>query len=169
GVEVMYAYRQASSMQGGPAADMVSAYLTMDIPLFTGNRQDRNYAAAQYQVGAAKSQRDVLLAQMNAKVNALLVDKTNLEQRLARYQTTLLTQAKARTQAVERGYENNTSQFNDVVSAASDELALQLEQMRLMTDLNLTKSNLAYLLNGFDFQAIAPSLTSLETLTPVEK
>ncbi|NCO46081.1 MAG: TolC family protein, partial [Vibrio sp.] len=169
GVEVMYAYRQANSMQGGPAADMVSAYLTMDIPLFTGSRQDRNHAAAQYQVGAAKSQRDVLLAQMNAKVNALLVDKMNLEQRLSRYQTTLLTQAKARTQAVERGYENNTSQFNDVVSAASDELALQLEQMRLMTDLNLTKSNLAYLLNGFDFQVSAPSLTSLETLTPVEK
>ncbi|CAM3144642.1 TolC family protein [Vibrio ordalii] len=169
GVEVMYAYRQASSMQGGSAADMVSAYLTMDIPLFTGNRQDRNHAAAQYQVGAAKSQRDVLLAQMNAKVNALLVDKTNLEQRLSRYQTTLLTQAKARTQAVERGYENNTSQFNDVVSAASDELALQLEQVRLMADLNLTKSNLAYLLNGFDFQVSAPSLTSLETLTSVEK
>ncbi|MBF4424645.1 TolC family protein [Vibrio anguillarum] len=168
GVEVMYAYRQASSMQGGPAADMVSAYLTMDIPLFTGNRQDRNHAAAQYQVGAAKSQRDVLLAQMNAKVNALLVDKMNLEQRLSRYQTTLLTQAKARTQAVERGYENNTSQFNDVVSAASDELALQLEQVRLMTDLNLTKSNLAYLLNGFDFQVIAPSLTSVETLTSLE-
>ncbi|MBF4437045.1 copper transporter, partial [Vibrio anguillarum] len=73
----------------------------------------------------------------------------------------LLTQAKARTQAVERGYENNTSQFNDVVSAASDELALQLEQVRLMADLNLTKSNLAYLLNGFDFQVSAPSLTSL--------
>lgn len=158
GVEVMYAYRQANDMKGQPASDLVSAYLTMDIPLFTGNRQDRNHAAAQYQVGAAKSQRDVLLAQMNAKVNALLVDKTNLEQRLERYHSTLLTQAKARTQAIERGYENSTAQFNDVVSAASDELALQLEQARLTTDLNLTNSNLAYLLSGFDFQVAAPAL-----------
>lgn len=162
GVEVMYAYRQANDMKGQPASDLVSAYLTMDIPLFTGNRQDRNHAAAQYQVGAAKSQRDVLLAQMNAKVNALLVDKTNLEQRLERYHSTLLTQAKARTQAIERGYENSTAQFNDVVSAASDELALQLEQARLTTDLNLTNSNLAYLLSGYDFQVAAPALEQVK-------
>lgn len=162
GVEVMYAYRQANGMKGQPASDLVSASLTMDIPLFTGNRQDRNHAAAQYQVGAAKSQRDVLLAQMNAKVNALLVDKANLEQRLERYHSTLLTQAKARTQAIERGYENSTAQFNDVVSAASDELALQLEQARLTTDLNLTNSNLAYLLSGFDFQVAAPALEQVK-------
>lgn len=36
GVEVMYAYRQADNMMGEPASDLVSAYLTMDIPLFTG-------------------------------------------------------------------------------------------------------------------------------------
>nr|WP_240457465.1 TolC family protein [Vibrio neptunius] len=152
GVEVMYAYRQANGMMGEPASDLVSAYLTMDIPLFTGNRQDRNLAAAQYQVGAAKSQKDTLLAQMNAKVNALLVDRTNLVQRLERYQSTLLPQANARIRAVERGYQNNTSQFNDVITASADELALQLEQQRLITDLNIVNSNLAALLDGFDYQ-----------------
>ncbi|MGD8170374.1 TolC family protein [Vibrio sp. TRT 21S02] len=159
GVEVMYAYRQANNMRGEPASDLVSAYLTMDIPLFTGNRQDKNHAAAQYQVGAAKSQKDQLLAQMNAQVNALLVDKHNLEQRLARYQGTLLTQAKARTKAVERGYQNNTSQFNDVILAARDELSLQLEELRLVTDLNIVQSNLASLLNGFEFSTQTPVIT----------
>ncbi|UTV29586.1 TolC family protein [Photobacterium atrarenae] len=148
GVEVMYAYRQADNMRGEPASDLLSAYLTLDIPLFTDNRQDRTRAAAQYQVGAAQSNKDLLLAQMNAKVNALLTDKSNLEQRLARYQNTLLAQAKARTQAVERGYQNNTAQFNDVITAASDELALALEQARLTTDLNLVSSNLAFFLGG---------------------
>ncbi|CAH0526661.1 hypothetical protein VHP8226_02031 [Vibrio hippocampi] len=71
GVEVMYAYRQADNMFG-PASDLVSAYLTMDIPLFTDNRQDRDLSAAQYQVGAARSQKDVLLARLNARVNALI-------------------------------------------------------------------------------------------------
>ncbi|OJH75596.1 Outer membrane efflux protein [Vibrio vulnificus] len=130
GVEVMYAYRQANNMKGEPASDLVSAYLTMDIPLFTGNRQDRAHAAAQYQVGAAQSQKDLLLAQMNAKVNALLVDRSNLEQRLERYQNTLLEQAKARTKAVERGYQNSTAQFNDVIAATRDELAVELESQR---------------------------------------
>lgn len=162
GIEVMYAYRQANGMGGQPASDLVSAYVTMDIPLFTDKRQDQNYAAAQYQVGAAKSQRDVLLRQMNAKVNALLVDKSNLEQRLSRYNHTLLPQAKDRTRAVERGYENNTAQFNDVISAASDELSIELEKQRLFSDLEKTYSNLAFYLNGFDYHVSAPQFSPSE-------
>jgi outer membrane protein TolC len=160
GVEVMYAHRQANNMMGEPASDLVSAYLTMDIPLFTGNRQDRNLAAAQHQVGAAQSQKDALLAQMNAKVNALLVDRENLQQRLTRYQDTLIPQADARIKAVERGYQNNTAQFNDVIAATTDELALRLEKERLTTDLNITNSNLAALLSGFEYQVSKPQLAT---------
>ncbi|KJG55488.1 copper transporter [Photobacterium kishitanii] len=158
GIEVMYASRQANAMSGKPASDLVSAYLTMDLPLFTDNRQDHHAAAAQYQVGAAKSQRDLLLNQMNAKVNALLVEQDNLRQRLARYKNTLLNQAKARTQAVERGYQNNTAQFNNVIAAATDELTLDIEQARITTDLNITNANLAALVNGFDIQPLSLQL-----------
>ncbi|MEZ8061046.1 TolC family protein [Vibrio splendidus] len=163
GVEVMYAHRQANNMAGEPASDLVSAYLTVDIPLFTGNRQDKNLSAAQYQVGAAKSQKDTLLSQMNAQVNALLVDKANLTQRLERYQSTLLPQTAARISAVERGYQNNTAQFNDVIAATTDELALQLEQQRLITDLNIVNSKLASLVSGFDYQVKQPQLNSSAT------
>ncbi len=160
GVEVMYAHRQANNMAGEPASDLVSAYLTVDIPLFTGNRQDKTLSAAQHQVGAAKSQKDTLLAQMNAQVNALLVDKANLTQRLERYQSSLLPQTSARIRAVERGYQNNTAQFNDVISATADELDLKLEQQRLITDLNIVNSKLASLLSGFDYQVEQPQLTA---------
>ena len=163
GVEVMYAHRQANNMAGEPASDLVSAYLTVDIPLFTGNRQDKNLSAAQYQVGAAKSQKDSLLSQMNAQVNALLVDKANLTQRLDRYQSTLLPQTAARISAVERGYQNNTAQFNDVIAATADELALKLEQQRLITDLNIVNSKLASLVGGFSYQVNQPQLNSTVT------
>lgn len=160
GVEVMYAHRQANNMAGEPASDLVSAYLTVDIPLFTGNRQDKNLSAAQYQVGAAKYQKDTLLSQMNAQVNALLVDRSNLIQRLERYQTSLLPQTAARISAVERGYQNNTAQFNDVIAATADELALKLEQQRLITDLNIVNSKLASLVSGFGYQVNQPQLNS---------
>ncbi|PMM43885.1 copper transporter [Vibrio splendidus] len=163
GVEVMYAHRQANNMAGEPASDLVSAYLTVDIPLFTGNRQDKNLSAAQYQVGAAKSQKDTLLSQMNAQVNALLVDRSNLIQRLDRYQTSLLPQTAARISAVERGYQNNTAQFNDVIAATADELALRLEQQRLITDLNIVNSKLASLVSGFDYQVKQPQLNPTVT------
>ncbi|WP_132969340.1 TolC family protein [Vibrio crassostreae] len=163
GVEVMYAHRQANNMAGQPASDLVSAYLTVDIPLFTGNRQDKNLSAAQYQVGAAKSQKDTLLSQMNAQVNALLVDRSNLIQRLDRYQTSLLPQTAARISAVERGYQNNTAQFNDVILATTDELALKLEQQRLITDLNIVNSKLAALVSGFEYQVNQPQLNPSAT------
>ncbi|WP_446751442.1 TolC family protein [Vibrio sp. S9_S30] len=159
GVEVMYAHRQTNNMRGEPASDLVSAYLTLDIPLFTNNRQDRNVSAAQYQVGAAQLKKDTLLQQMNAKVNTLLSDRTNLNQRLVRYQSSLMPQITARIRAVERGYQNNTAQFSDVIAASNDELALQLEQQRLVTDLNVVNSNLAALLSGFDYQADTPQLS----------
>ncbi len=158
GVEVMYAYRQSNNMRGEPASDLVSAYITMDIPLFTGNRQDKNLAAAQYQVGAAQSQKDTLLSQMNAKVNTLLVDKNNLAQRIERFESTLLPQADSRVKATERGYQNNTAQFNDVILASRDELALQLEYQRLITDLNLVNNNLSVLLNSYSYQVGKPEL-----------
>ncbi len=158
GIEVAYAYRQSDNMRGEPASDLVSAYLTMDIPLFTGNRQDKNLAAAQHQVGAARSQKDTLLTKMNAQVNTLLIDRVNLTQRLERYQSTLLPQVNARIRAVERGYQNNTAQFNDVIMASTDEQALRLEQQRLITDLNIVNSNLAALLGGFEYQVSAPEL-----------
>ncbi|MGC9458460.1 TolC family protein, partial [Vibrio genomosp. F10 str. 9ZD137] len=127
-----------------------------------GHRQDRQHSAAQYQVGAAKSQKDTLLSQMNAKVNTLLIDKSNLEQRLDRYQSTLLPQVKSRSEAVGRGYQNNTAQFNTVITASQDELALQLEQQRLVTDLNLVNSNLSALLGGFSFNVELPHFNSEE-------
>ena len=162
GVEVMYAYRQANNMRGEPASDLVSAYLTLDVPLFTGNRQDRSLSSAQYQVGASQAQKDTLLKQLNAKVNALTLERDKLKQRLSRYQSTLIPQASDRIKAVERGYQNNTAQFNDVILATTDELALKLEHQRLLTDLNIINSNLAALLNGFEYQVAAPELTNIE-------
>ncbi|WP_305373165.1 TolC family protein [Photobacterium leiognathi] len=153
GVEVMYGARFANGMNGKPASDMLSAYLTMDVPLFTENKQDRTYNAAQQQVIAAKSQRDLLLQQMNAKLNTLLIERHNLLSRIERYKKSLQPQAKARTQAVERGYQNNTASFKDVITAANDELNLNTERVRIETDLQLTNSQLAALTNGFDIQS----------------
>lgn len=161
GVEVMYAYRQANNMRGEPASDLVSAYLTLDVPLFTGNRQDKSLSSAQYQVGASQAQKDTLLKQLNSKVNVLIIERNELEQRLNRYTSTLIPQASDRIKAVERGYQNNTAQFNDVILATTDELALRLEHQRLLTDLNIVNSNLAALLDGFDYQVAEPELTKI--------
>jgi outer membrane protein TolC len=58
-------------------------------------------------------------------------------------------QAREKTQAVERGYQSNTSQLDEYIRAASDELAIEQEQIRLAADLQQANNNLAYLLNKY--------------------
>ncbi|OLQ85248.1 TolC family protein [Vibrio panuliri] len=145
GVEVMYAHRQANNMRGEPAPDMVSAYLTMDIPLFTGSKQDKALEAAQYQVGAAKSQRDAWLYRMEAQLSALLSDRQHIQQRITLYTNHLLKQARAQRDAIERGYQTNRAGFSDIVTSSITEISLELERERLITDLNLTNNQIASL------------------------
>nr|WP_152557135.1 TolC family protein [Photobacterium sanctipauli] len=149
GVEVMYAYRQANGMDGSPASDLVSTFVTMDIPLFTEKRQDKKVSAAQYQVGAARTQRDLVLQQMNSQVNASVVDRDNTQQRLSRYQQVLLKHAQEKANAVERGYQNNTNQLDEYIKAASDVLTIKLEQARLEADVQQANNTLSYLLNKY--------------------
>ncbi len=86
---------------------------------------------------------------MNAQVEAVRQDRINLQQRLNRYQNGLLRYAQEKTQAIERGYQNNTSQLDEYIRAASDALNIELEQARLQADLSLANAKLSYLLNKF--------------------
>ena len=148
-VEVMYAHRQADRMDGSTAPDLVSAYLTLDIPLFTDKRQDKALSAAQYQAGAVRTQRDLLIQQMQAQIQATLADRTYLAERLQRYRDTLQPQARAKTQAVERGYQNTTSSLDEYIKAASEELTIAIEQSRIEADWQQANNTLAYLLNSY--------------------
>ena len=156
GVELMYAHRQANNMRGELAPDMVSAYLTLDVPLFTGNKQDKAHAAAQYQVGSAQAQKDAWLAKLNSQLSALLSNRQFTLERIERYRSTLLKQANAQRKAVEQGYQNNSATFSDIVTSSTNQLAIELEYQRLLTDLNIINNQLANLVGAFN---IEPQLT----------
>ncbi len=158
GVEVMYGYRQAAGMNNQAASDLVSAFITLDMPLFTENRQDKITRSVQLQMLSTKYEKEHLLQQFNAQVNRLLIERKNLQQRLVRYQNILLKQAKERSKAIERGYQNNRAQFNDVILTATDELSLSLEKERLITDLNLANTQLAALVGGFNYNITPPAI-----------
>ncbi len=167
GVEVMYGYRQAIGMNNQAVSDLVSAFITLDMPLFTENRQDKMTRSAQLQMLSTKYEKEHLLQQLNAQVNRLLIERKNLQQRLTRYQSTLLKQAKERSKAIERGYQNNRAQFNDVILAATDELSLSLEKERLITDLNLANTQLAALVGGFSYRVTPPAIDFSESSSDI--
>lgn len=154
GIEVAYGDRRASSMTTGKAPDVASAFITLDIPLFTSNKQDRSVNAAKYELGSARLDRDLLIQKMNAQVNGLLSDLNGLQQRTLRYCDHLLPQSQAHLAAVKRAYDSNTASFAEWVAANVNSLALQLDYQQLVTQTNQTKADLAYWLNAFPVDVI---------------
>lgn len=86
---------------------------------------------------------------MQAQVQATLADRTYLAERLQRYRQALQPQARAKTQAVERGYQNTTSSLDEYIKAASEELTIAIEQARIEADWQQANNTLAYLLNSY--------------------
>ncbi len=158
GVEVSYGYRQAKSMAGGDASDVMSAFLTLDVPLFTKNKQDRALSSTQYQLGSSRLERDLLLQNMNAKANDVIEKYNGLASRTKRYRDSLLPQSESRLKAVQRGYDANTATFSELISARLDDLSLQLEYQSLITEKNQAKADLAYWFNGFGFSSSTKSV-----------
>ncbi|MDC0610846.1 TolC family protein [Vibrio sp.] len=152
GVEVSYGYRQANSMNGGEASDVVSAFVTLDLPLFTKNKQDKALSASQLQLGASRFDRDLLLQNINAKVNDIIARYEGLNTRSERYRKELIPQSSSRVNAVQRAYDANTASFSELVATRQDHLALQLEYQNLITERSQAKADLAYWLNGFAFE-----------------
>lgn len=149
GVELMYGHRQARGMNGQPAPDLMSAFLTLDLPLFTENDQDKTTSAAQHQVVSAKYKKTALIRQLHAQLQSHLVSQSNLESRIHRFEKYLIPKANAKTAAIRRGYKNNTTELNELIQANNEALMLQLENQRLITDLNLVLNDQALLLNAF--------------------
>jgi len=53
-LDVSYGFRSGEEMDGESRADMLSAMVSVDLPLFRGNRQDREVAAARAEARACK-------------------------------------------------------------------------------------------------------------------
>ncbi|UPW17539.1 TolC family protein [Agarivorans sp. TSD2052] len=130
-VEVGYGHRRATEMDGSRRSDLLSGFVTMDVPLFTDKRQDQGVIAAQRGKGIKRAEKDILMTTMNGMLNGAVARYSNTHSRIQRYQTTLLEQAKQNTAAVLQGYQSNTLNFEQVIKAFMDELALSLEYQQL--------------------------------------
>jgi outer membrane protein TolC len=131
-VDVGYGHREALDMTTGSArSDLLSGSVTMNIPLFTGNRQDQVVIAATQGKGIKKAEKDLLLIKFNGILNGAIANFLNTESRLQRYQDTLLPHAKRNTEASLQGYQLNTNSFEQVIKAFMDEQALELEYHQL--------------------------------------
>ncbi|CAM3182820.1 TolC family protein [Moritella viscosa] len=131
-VDIGYGHREALDMASGSSrSDLISGSITMNIPLFTSNRQDQVVIAAAQGRGIKQAEKDLLLIKFNGILNGAIANFSNTQARMQRYQDTLLVQAKANSDAAIQGYQANTNDFEQVIKALMDEQALTLEYQQL--------------------------------------
>lgn len=146
-LNVSYAYRD-DAPDGTDRADFISAMVTLDLPLFTENRQEKQEQAQQYEVKASQLQRDAMLRKLRSDVLRL---KTNLElseQRDALYRETLVVQSEQRSQAALQTYQSGSGSFADVMQAYMEALNTQLEQKRIQIDSLKSRARLLYFIQA---------------------
>ncbi len=147
GIKVSYGYRD-DAQDGTDRADFFSAMVTMDLPLFTENRQQKQRQSQLFQMKSTKDQRDALLRKMLAELAQLQVNETLIEQRKVRYQNTLIPQAQRRAEAALQSYQSGSGVFSSVMQAYMDALNTELEAYRLSIDQLKHQASAMYFVEG---------------------
>lgn len=126
-LELGYGYRPAFT-------DYVNLQLSVDLPVFTANRQDRALAAQQAERERALFMRDDELRQHAAEARLNLGDWTRLETRLKSYDETILPEAEARIEAARLAWAAGSGTLAAVLDARRAALDARMRRLDLEAD-----------------------------------
>ncbi len=130
GVNASYGYRGEDAL-GRDRADFVSVGVTVDLPLFTRNRQDRKVQAAVASTDALEQQRLLLLRNLRSDWEKARENLQSLDERVARYRNEILPQMADQAEAALTAYTNDDGDFAEVMRARIAELNASIELLRL--------------------------------------
>ena len=149
GLNVSYGYRD-NHPNGSRRSDFISAGVTIDLPLFTANRQDKKLLSREHQYQALKDKRIELLRQLVAELQQEIANEEQLQKRHQLYNRLLLPQAKQQTQASLLAYQSDRGDFSDVMRAYIDDLNAHLDERRIAVDHLQTNARILYFVSGFE-------------------
>ncbi len=129
-----YGYRDGYMPDGNPRSDFVSLSVTMDLPFFQENRQDRKLSAAFSERRAAKASKQQLLRRLNSRLEAEYAQFNELARRIELYETQILTLAGSNAQASLVAYQSDAADFADVMRAYIDDLNSRVDHTRLQVE-----------------------------------
>ena len=143
-VELQYSQR-------GPAySNMVSINLSVPLQWDQKNRQDRELAARLASVDEARARREELQRAHEAEVRAMLQEWRSHEERLGRYDASLLPLATQRSEAALASYRAGSGPLTAVLDARRGELDVRIERLRIEMDRARIWAQLNYLLPSHD-------------------
>ena len=142
-LDLTYGQRE-NAANGTKRADFVSAMVVFDLPLFTGDRQDKNVAASKYRLNSALNSREERKRELNRMWQSKLSKEKRLSQRIIKYKTLLVPKANENTNAALYSYQSGRGEFTSLVRAQIIELETQLRALRLNVDHKKEQAQLLY-------------------------
>lgn len=133
-LDLGYGYREGELSNGVPRSDFVSLSVTMDMPFFRKNRQDRTLSAALSERSAAEYEKDALLRRLSSRLDAEYAEWHDFTRRLALYDTSILELSGNQANAALLAYQSEAGDFADVMRAYIDNLNTRLDHVRLQVE-----------------------------------
>jgi outer membrane protein TolC len=160
GVSSSYGYR-GNNAAGENRSDLFSVGVTFDVPLFTKNRQDKEFSAAISESESLETTKTLLLRKMAAGLKKEVAKLTRLNQRLQIYQNTLLPQMHQQAEASLTAYTNDEGDFAEVVRARISVLNAELEDLAIKVAIQKSIIQINYFLSS-NYQQIIGIENSME-------
>jgi len=133
-LDLDYGYRNGYLPSGDPRSDFVSLSVTMDLPLFRKNRQDRSLAAALSERSASEFEKNELLRRLSSQLDSEFAHWQDLTRRIALYESLILSLSENQAQAALLAYQSETGDFADVMRGYIDDLNTRLDHVRLQVE-----------------------------------
>jgi outer membrane protein TolC len=144
-VGVEYRKRFGEDADGDDLPDMLAAMVTMDLPLFTGKRQDKRLAASRQNTEAARQLREQRLLELQRTLATTYARWTRLNEQEALYSDRLVTEAADNSDAALHSYQSGVTGFATLMRARITELDVRLQELRVRVDRAKAEAALLFL------------------------
>ena len=145
GLDVRYGHRQGENLNGSDRADFLTAMVSVDLPVFTKQKQDRQVAASRSQMQSVKYELIDIERELLKKLKQTHARITKFKQRLALYKEKINPQARQNSEVAMRGYQSGVVDFLTLSKAQVTEFNTQLAEINLQYQYMKTKTELEFL------------------------
>ncbi|MCW8853532.1 MAG: TolC family protein [Gammaproteobacteria bacterium] len=145
GFDISYAKRSGENMDGSDRSDFVSTMINFDLPVFTGQKQDKVVSARQKQLLASKYEKQDAYLQAVSQLEQFYARWQQLRERVGLYDRQVLKQAKQNATAALNGYQSGVVSFITLTRARSAELKAELQRLNLVVEQSIAHADIRYL------------------------
>ncbi len=149
GIKASYAYRD-DAPGGDERAGFLSMGISVDLPLFTANRQDQRVAAASHRRLAVQTERDLLMRKLLSGYDQAGAELLRLDEREKHYQQYLLPQMHDQADATLAAYTVDGGDFAEVMRARIAELNTKIMALELKVKRQKILAKMHYFIAGTD-------------------